>query len=881
MGLIKIADFPFLLTVKSAEIVTSIDNQTIYKVKEIEFFHTHIELHSHENLEIDSFILGLKKLISLGFFFSFTYHLTHTRQRISKIPSNCSIISKAEEKYFWNYYLYSEFRENQVEDIFQVVMICGYVGSISEELNDKDNGNNNKNNSSNSTIQSLPNAKKKQLKEEKNTVTVTLISRRSINHAGTRYLTRGINDDGYVANYVETEQILTYYDHMLSFTQIRGSAPVFFSQLGVTAQTTINRSPEMMSPAFIKHIKEAMQGYNMMFMINLMNAFKPGEQIITNNIEKQISLCEIKNLRYLFFDFQTQTKYENYDKLESFTSENYLKEILDFFKFFCEDLSTGSIIKEQLGIIRTNCLDCLDRTNIIQIRIAWRVLEIQLAFLNFNVEALFGNIFLNSKNPHPLLDKFKTLWAEMGDFISIQYAGSASTITSITKHGKHGVFGLFQHGLATITRFYQGSFEDSFKQKCIELLLQYQQKNFNFTSPYIEEELKKQESRYKKYSNLKLYFANWNVGARDTKGLDDLKNWLNNFSKIRVKSNINNDNDLNINNNVSNISSFNYNKVINNTYDNESNENSPDVFIIGFQEIVDLNANNMFITSNVDITKSWKKIIKKTLESIDKYSLLKTLDLVGLYVIVLIKTNLRENIKYLDSSIIRTGMLGTVGNKGSLIIKFNYNDSSFVFVCSHLTHGLSGNKYRINELQEILSKTFMNNSKEMQIRNFDYVFIFGDLNFRIDYDDIKIRQLISVGKHDDLYKYDQLLGILNSNLFSELTEEKLEFDPTYKYTIGTSVYDTAKKRAPAWCDRIIYNKSNKINCLKYDSVNEYTQSDHKPIYGIYNVVVSSINFKEKEKLILEIKKNQKHDSKYFQGTDIFSKLSYLIYLIYF
>jgi len=34
---------------------------------------------------------------------------------------------------------------------------------------------------------------------------VILISRRSRHHAGTRYIKRGINEQGFVANYVETE----------------------------------------------------------------------------------------------------------------------------------------------------------------------------------------------------------------------------------------------------------------------------------------------------------------------------------------------------------------------------------------------------------------------------------------------------------------------------------------------------------------------------------------------------------------------------------------------------------------------------------------------------------------------------------------------------
>lgn len=72
---------------------------------------------------------------------------------------------------------------------------------------------------------------------------------------------------------------------------------------------------------------------------------------------------------------------------------------------------------------------------------------------------------------HPLMQAFKNVWAENGDYISIQYAGTASTISSVTKNGNKGIMGYFQHGLVSINRFYQGNFEDEFKQKCIDSIL--------------------------------------------------------------------------------------------------------------------------------------------------------------------------------------------------------------------------------------------------------------------------------------------------------------------------------------------------------------------------------------------------------------------------
>lgn len=62
--------------------------------------------------------------------------------------------------------------------------------------------------------------------------TMILISRRSRHRAGTRYKRRGVDDSGKCANYVETEQIFEYSSHVVSFVQVRGSVPVFWSQPG-------------------------------------------------------------------------------------------------------------------------------------------------------------------------------------------------------------------------------------------------------------------------------------------------------------------------------------------------------------------------------------------------------------------------------------------------------------------------------------------------------------------------------------------------------------------------------------------------------------------------------------------------------------------------
>jgi hypothetical protein len=62
-------------------------------------------------------------------------------------------------------------------------------------------------------------------------LTMMLISRRSAKMAGTRYLSRGIDEQAEVANFVETEQVVLYENYAFSYAQVRGSVPLFWKQV--------------------------------------------------------------------------------------------------------------------------------------------------------------------------------------------------------------------------------------------------------------------------------------------------------------------------------------------------------------------------------------------------------------------------------------------------------------------------------------------------------------------------------------------------------------------------------------------------------------------------------------------------------------------------
>lgn len=48
-----------------------------------------------------------------------------------------------------------------------------------------------------------------------------------------RFNVRGTNDEGHVANFVETEQVIFLDNEITSYLQTRGSVPLFWEQPGV------------------------------------------------------------------------------------------------------------------------------------------------------------------------------------------------------------------------------------------------------------------------------------------------------------------------------------------------------------------------------------------------------------------------------------------------------------------------------------------------------------------------------------------------------------------------------------------------------------------------------------------------------------------------
>eukprot|EP00826_Nyctotherus_ovalis_P057454 TRINITY_DN7853_c0_g1_i14.p1 TRINITY_DN7853_c0_g1~~TRINITY_DN7853_c0_g1_i14.p1 ORF type:complete len:330 (-),score=84.44 TRINITY_DN7853_c0_g1_i14:42-1031(-) len=119
----------------------------------------------------------------------------------------------------------------------------------------------------------------------------------------------------------------------------------------------------------------------------------------------------------------------------------------------------------------------------------------------------------------------------------------------------------------------------------------------------------------------------------------------------------------------------------------------------------------------------------------------------------------------------------------------------------------------------------------------DAKFLFGDLNFRLELDQSLASIMAEQRRFQEMQKFDQLWSQYhNFNYLPKLIEHQIAFQPTYKFLKNSSKFNL--KKVPSWRDRILWLKTDFIACEEYNSSNELVLSDHKPIYGVYQVRVN-------------------------------------------
>ncbi|OAD73140.1 hypothetical protein PHYBLDRAFT_96484, partial [Phycomyces blakesleeanus NRRL 1555(-)] len=462
LGLINIQKECFVAIVTDCVSVGRIRaGEEIYRIQSVSFYslasskYDDLDFSSRENWETEEFdqpnaspttlqhpCLQLQKLFSIGsFYFTPDFDLTKTVQARTSAASMG--VHAFDDHFLWNRFLVSgllDFRakldRKKQMDLdrggFLVFAIRGYVGTEHVYADDEK-------------------------------LELSVISKLSCKRAGTRFNSRGIDDNGHVANFVEA---ILYSDQACySFTQVRGSVPVFWEQQGmqlVNHKIQIARGPSATQPAVNRHFKELVDRYEAVSNVNLLSEREnTGESLLGNAYNTAVQQLHMpENVVHMVnFDLHAECKGGNYENM-SFLMQTIRKD-LDSYGYFLMDPDDNQIVCTQKGVFRTNCMDCLDRTNLVQNEISRLSLTNFLTNRGLNQRRYFDGIM--TRHAH--------LWAENGDGLSKIYAGTGALKSAFTRTGKVTFMNVLSDATRSVNRFYINNFQDKARQEVIDQLL--------------------------------------------------------------------------------------------------------------------------------------------------------------------------------------------------------------------------------------------------------------------------------------------------------------------------------------------------------------------------------------------------------------------------
>ncbi|XP_053292375.1 phosphatidylinositide phosphatase SAC2 isoform X1 [Pleuronectes platessa] len=418
-----------------------------------------------------------------SFYYSVTYDLTNTVQRQGDSEkTGLPLWKQVDDRFFWNKHMIQDLIDLQVPEIdFWVIpIIQGFVQV--EELVVNYNETSDEERSSPET----PPQEVTCVDDIHPRFTVALISRRSRHRAGMRYKRRGVDTDGHVANYVETEQLIHVHSHTLSFVQSRGSVPLFWSQAGYryNPRPRLEKGEKETMSYFADHFEEQLKLYQKQVIINLVDQ-TGREKVIGDGYLKQVLLYNNPNLTYVSFDFHEHCRGMRFENVQILTDA--ISDLITDMKWAWVD--QAGVICKQEGIFRVNCMDCLDRTNVVQAAIARAVMEQQLKKLGV----------MPPEQPLPVkcYRIYQIMWANNGDTISRQYAGTAALKGDFTRTGERKLAGVMKDGVNSANRYYLNRFRDAYRQAVIDLMmgLPVTEDLYSIFSKEKEHEEKEQESQ--------------------------------------------------------------------------------------------------------------------------------------------------------------------------------------------------------------------------------------------------------------------------------------------------------------------------------------------------------------------------------------------------
>ncbi|XP_012464006.1 phosphoinositide phosphatase SAC3 [Gossypium raimondii] len=438
--------------------------------------------------------------LTKDFFFSYSYHVMRSLQK--NLCNNDPDQILYETMFVWNEFLTRGIRKHLKNTLWTVALVYGFFKQTTLSVSGRD-------------------------------LKLTLIARRSRHYAGTRYLKRGVNEKGRVANDVETEQIV-FEDvsdglptQITSIVQNRGSIPLFWSQetsrLNIKPDIILSKKDQNYEATRL-HFENLVERYgNPIIILNLIKTQekKPRESILRQEFAHVIDfinkdMSEETCLRFLHWDlhkhFRSQatnvllllgkvaayaltltgsfycrvTSTMRPDECTAWPSSKNIDDGDMSPPKYCDNVNEGAYRLEgnhsgdnntangnhsvkpptfQRGVLRTNCIDCLDRTNVAQYAYG-------LAALGYQLNTLGVKDTPKIDLDDPLADELMVFYERMGDTLAHQYSGSAAHNKVFSeRRGQWRAATQSQEFFRTLQRYYSNAYMDAQKQDAINLFL--------------------------------------------------------------------------------------------------------------------------------------------------------------------------------------------------------------------------------------------------------------------------------------------------------------------------------------------------------------------------------------------------------------------------
>jgi hypothetical protein len=504
-----VATDKYIIVITKAQPMGRIKGHMIYRVVSTEFLPLRDRpLHDADE---DSYLNLLKGLLKTSpLFFSYSFDITNTFQRQAHADPSTPLWKRADDRFFWNRFVQTDLIDfrgglssgyGHRQSSGQQPQVDPYILPVMYGMMEIKN----------TSIKGNP-------------LTFILITRRSRLKAGTRYFSRGIDDNGNVSNFNETEQTIILNDHasgglggfagnggqsngaaanagkevqVLAYVQTRGSVPVFWAEVNTLKYTPKLqiRGVETAVSAAKKHFAEQIRLYGDNWLINLVNQ-KGREQRVKEAYEQMVNYLvtsPVENvegdkitdekftiiepsqaqtaydrLHYIYFDFHNETKGLRWDRAQ-LLMEQLEQPVLKHGYFRGVDMPGDSgrveVRRHQTAVVRTNCMDCLDRTNVVQSMLGRYILTRMLIDLGLLREGE------NAQDDKDFEFLFRNMWADNADVVSKSYSGTGALKTDFTRTGNRTKAGALQDLQNSITRYVLNNFQDGPRQDAFDLFL--------------------------------------------------------------------------------------------------------------------------------------------------------------------------------------------------------------------------------------------------------------------------------------------------------------------------------------------------------------------------------------------------------------------------